>query len=183
MKLKLTLIIIALGCLSSVHAHIIDITPGGFTSWQDPRVQDWLLHQWNHQGGQLIGQNHVAFPGDHWEAGLVGEPYFSASQLGLSSITFTWDLTTLDDYRVRWVMVQSEDALNLYQVTGATGLEGSFTFTGDGTSPILGFALYGTNSFHTPDYGQTSILFGMALLGLIERACARVPIFRKGSAR
>jgi len=158
MKLKITLISILLGCVSSVHATIINLTPGGF-NWNNPPqvVTDWYA---NVRPGVYLW-----FP---------AEDFFTIAGLGTPEITLSWNFASPATFR--WLFINSNNGpSNFYEIRGIQSHFGEATFTIDGITPIddpidglIPLVPFGNPPFVTPDMGTTLILFLIGIVGLIS---------------
>jgi hypothetical protein len=146
MKLKLTLVTILLGCVSSVHAHLIDLTPGGF-NWNNPPqiVTDWY---------QNVRPGLYLFP----------DSFFTITGLGTPTVTFSWDFRGTPGI-FQWLIVDSDSAIfgNFYKVSLSQSKTGEASVTINGELPIERIVPFGHDPFRTPETGTTILLFGLVL--------------------
>jgi hypothetical protein len=151
MKLKLTLVSILLGCISSIHAHLIDLTPGGFRWLDAPQiVTDWY---------QNVRPGLFLYP----------DSFFTITGLGTPTVTFSWDFRGTPGI-FQWLIADSDSALfgNFYQVaSGRQSKVGEATVTVNGELPIERIVPFGHNPFSTPETGSTFLLLTLGLLGLV----------------
>jgi hypothetical protein len=167
-KLKLTLVSILLGCVSSVHAHLIDLTPGGFHVGNPPQVwTDW----WNNTRGGLL-----LF--DTSNSGGIGSGLFTTTGIGTSTLTISWDLTDPERLgKFQWLLVLYEtdngEMENFFQVSHAQQRIGEATIVVDGiftafpsTAPYLAYG-----KFDAPETGATILLLavGMGLMLFLKQ--------------
>ena len=155
MKLKITLINILLGCISSVHAHSIELTPGGF-NWKNPPqvVTDWYQN--------TRSSVYLWYP---------AEDFFTITGLGTTEVTLSWNFASPANFQ--WLFINGDSLSNFYQIRGAQIRSGEATFTIDGVTIIGGGDLipivpFGHPPFATPDRGTTVFLFLMGIVGLMS---------------
>jgi VPDSG-CTERM motif len=140
---------IALACASSAHAHMVELTPGGFNWNNQPKVvSDWYETKRQFQT-------------------LYDPSLFNVTGLGTSTITLSWNLANVGYFQYLFVEYrQDHDNVfaNFYQVTLHEWRQGQATVTVNGTFPVTFFNAFGHRD--VPDAGSTFILFGLSLLGL-----------------
>ena len=167
MKLKLTLISILLGCVSSVHATLIDLTPGGFAWNNRAPVFERFLRDWNHQTTSIIaGANITGNVVDWSHFTLFGPDNFIIDPQGPSA-SVSWNLANTEGYWLQYIWVTGEGGDNqitnhLYRVGGLTRFEGDGSVIIDGFNAITNITFLGINNT-IPDVGSTLLLFGLAI--------------------
>jgi VPDSG-CTERM motif len=170
MKLKLVLISILLGCISSVHATLIDLTPGGFAWNNRPPVFERFLFDWNHRTTSIIAGANINGSTVNWSPfTLFGPNNFSINPEGPNA-DVGWNLTNTDGYFMQYIWVTGEGDSSqitdhLYRVDSLTRFEGNGFVIIDGFDTITSMVFLGTNT--VPDTGTTLFLFGIGLIGLI----------------
>jgi hypothetical protein len=166
MKLKLALVSIFLGCVSSIHATLIDLTPGGF-AWNNlPPVFERFLRDWNRTTILIAGTN-ISGNTVNWSPfTLFGPDNFSIEAQGPNA-NVGWNLTDTGGYFMQYIWVtgtvdSSQITDHLYRVSGQFfRFDGSGLVTIDGQLPISSILFFGTNII--PDTGTTLLLFAFAL--------------------
>jgi hypothetical protein len=158
MKLKLTLISILLGCVSSVHATIINLTPGGF-NWNNPPqvVTDWYTN--------VRPSVWLWYP---------AEDFFTVTGFGTPTLTLSWNFAHPATFQ--WLFINSNDGpSNFYEIRGGQQShfgEGTFTIDGitpiDATGELIPLVPFGHPPFETPDAGTTLMLFLIGIVGLMS---------------
>jgi hypothetical protein len=165
MKLKLTLVSILLGCVSGVHAHLIDLTPGGFNSGNPFQIfTDWFR---NTRPGLLLF--------DTTNSGGIGSGLFTTTGIGTPSLTLSWNLTGIGTFE--WLLVvyttDNGEMENFFQVSSAQLRSGQATIVVDGTftafPSLAPYLAYGR--FDTPETGATILLLavGMGLMLFLKQ--------------
>jgi hypothetical protein len=151
MKLKITLVSILLGCVSSVHATLIDITPGGFNWNNAPQVvNDWYQD---------------VRPGLF----LFDDSFFTITGLGTPTVTFSWDFRGTPAI-FQWVfadnIVNGNSFGNFYQVPWSQRKVGEASITIDGELPVTNIVPFGRSPYRIPETGTTMFLFLIGSAGL-----------------
>jgi hypothetical protein len=168
MKTKLTILLCALA--GTVHANLIDLTPGGFDFTQ-PYPKEFLnfVHR---EVDNRITFFDAAHP-NGWDSlygALNGGTYFFTNLIGNPGPTanVSWDFTTLPGWSMSVLLIEGEMWGHLYGVGGRfdTVDLGDLVTLHDGLN-ITSLAFYGRNpdSASVPDSGSTLALMGIALVG------------------
>jgi len=156
MKLKVTLVNILLGCVSSLHASLIALTPGGFNWTSAPQVvNDWYVNVRPH----LF---------------LFDDSFFTITGLGTPTVTFAWDFRGTPA-TFQWVfadniVIDGDSFGNFYQVPLSQRKVGTASISIDGELPVTKIVPFGGGPFATPEAGTTLFLFliGSAGLGVVQ---------------
>jgi hypothetical protein len=171
MKTKLA-VILALACLSSARATLIDLTPGGFST-EMPKPYFAFISQINR--GLTFFDSMKSTPynifGVDYPAGWIsqfgildGGVYFFAhiDESGpVPQTTISWDMTN-SGYYLSFVTVEGNGWGHLYRVPRAKLIgEGSVTL--NGIVPINQIAFYGRGIHWVPDTGSTLGLFALGV--------------------
>lgn len=128
----------------SAYADVIDVTPGGFTPDNPPRVfQEWLDNHFQVDAVHLANE----YQTEGWDPQFYGPPYFVSTPLGFPSVTLAW-IRGLP-YHVRWFFTGGPDPtnigwVNMYEVTGRDEVFGSSVLTVNGVYPVIVIGVYGT---------------------------------------
>jgi hypothetical protein len=182
MKTLLTIITLALS--TSVHAALINLTPGGWeyaahtNNAPPPLLQ--LLHQEAHNDIAFYDEarSYQGFQGWVSQFGVLnGGTYFFAD-LTLNGIepfaAVNWNFDALPQYGVRFLDVvgfnNGDFWESIYLVTGNTMFDsgGDLLLSLNGTIDINSISFYGTTPTTTvPDSGSTIALMGLGLVALI----------------
>ena len=187
MKTKLTILLCALA--GTVHATLIDLTPGGFDFHQPlPTVVSNFFGQYGLNMQNIAGFNIVNGQPAWSPFTVFGSDHFSLSTNALGTgADVDWDLSGTG-FHLRFVLAESSDLIShLYAVPGKEQITGDGFITIDGNIPLIGGVFAGSNE--TPDTGSTLALMGVALVTLfflhrrmrkkrwIKPMCKTVPIF------
>jgi hypothetical protein len=177
-------ILLLVVCVGTAHAHLIDLTPGGFDIDQGlppafERLQTHIFFDEAAHGFFDLPEGTQYLDG--WVSrfgALNGGTYFFTDLLGRDTPTASiwWDftnapngywLTTIDVFGRR---ADGSPWENIYGVSFGQRFEGIGSVTLDGFTTIMGISLYGLNPATVPDTADTSALFilglGALLLGL-----------------
>lgn len=144
---------------SIVLGNLIDLTPGGFGYGSNyPPEGQRVFNEWFSNVRPSL------------ELFDPNQSYFIITGLGTSSITFSWDLRTMNNgsphaiFQYLWLLgVPSEPGgvnANLYQVPGNQWRTGEVTITED----FLITSFHGYGRFRVPDVGDSFALLSLALI-------------------
>jgi hypothetical protein len=174
-------ILLLIVCAGTAHAHLIDLTPGGFDIDQGlppafKRLQTHIFFDSAAHGvfDTLEGQQYL----DGWVSRfgtLNGGTYFFTDLFGRDTPTasISWDfdgaptgywLTTIDVFGRR---ADGSPWENIYGVSVGQRFEGIGSVTLDGFTTIMGISFYGLNPATVPDSADTSALFILGLGALV----------------
>ena len=147
MKKPLLIIIALLIELTTAHANLVDLTPGGFRSDEPlpPRVAEWFQHVY----GQTIvyaGNAHIdpASGGVTWEAMPINASNVNLTPMGITDL-LSWQLP---DMQLKYIMTAYYDfntsvlTANLYRLTPRDYHFGFGSVNVDGLNPVTGIAFY-----------------------------------------
>jgi hypothetical protein len=177
MKSILAVIFCAAAAVST-HAHLIDMTPGGFNF--NNGVPPAFLQLINAQVS-----NQIDFFDEHTRSGWVsqfgvlngGTYFFTDLTFGMTTANVSWDFTGIDDFSMRWINVFGSDANgdawgHVYQVGGGEWFDsnGSLPVILNGDAEIWSISFFGRSPFtnRVPDAGSSLALFGIAVAGLVS---------------
>jgi hypothetical protein len=169
--------------ISTAHANLIDLTPGGFSeNSPPPAFNQFLLGQT--RGNLLFFDSISAIPyelyGQTYPPGWVskfgilnGGVYFFSNldKTGpVTNSTISWNFTGTDFWLRElyvWGRVNDSATLtNLYRVPWSDRFQSDGTVTLNGITNIEQIAFYGTDPSHVPDGGMSLSLFILSLLAL-----------------
>jgi hypothetical protein len=177
-------LIITLALSTSIHAALINLTPGGWeygahnNNAPPPLLQ--LINQQSHNDIAFFDEarSYQGFTGWVSQFGVLnGGTYFFAD-LTLNGIepsaAVNWNFDALPQYGVRWLDVvgfnDGDFWESVYLVTGPTMFDsgGDLLLTLNGTIDINSIGFYGvTPTTRVPDGGSTIALMGLGLAALI----------------
>jgi len=167
MKLKLILISILLSCASSVHATLIDLTPGGFSlangAPPPPPAYFKLLRDWNLGVTNLIAGANIIDNTVIWSPfTLFGQDNFAIDPHGPIA-NVSWNMANTGDYFMQYVWLTGTDGReHIYRVGGLSRFVGDGTVIIDGFDTITSIVFMG-HITTVPDGGTTLLLFALAL--------------------
>lgn len=154
---KKLLTTLALALVSSAHANLIDLTPGGYDILNPPQV--------------IVDWNNYYYSLPHGERPrYLGEDAITVTGMFTQQATVSWDLSGTD-YGLQWIYVYHffagypmQGVGHFYQVSEDSWVTGSGAITLDGTTTIEWVLPFGNRL--VPDSGATILLFGLSLVGL-----------------
>lgn len=144
---KAALAALTIGCVSSLNASLIDLTPGGF-NWNNPPpvVTEWYANT----------RPHLLLYPTTWN-------FFQVTGLGTTEVTLTWNLPPKFTFEYLFVQDQNSN-VDFLQVPFSPLLHrGTVTVTFN--TPIMYVTPFGR--YNTPDTGSAILLFGLSLLALL----------------
>ena len=181
MKTKLTILLCALA--GTVHANLIDLTPGGFDLTQSypPEFFDFINREFYHRITFFDAAHPTGW--DSMFGALNGGTYFNTSLIGNPEPTanVSWDFTTLPGWSMSLLLIEGGLWAHLYGVGGrfdTVDLGDLVTLHDD--VDISSLAFYGRNpdSAPVPDSGSTFALMGIGLLQLLIMGSAWMVVKR-----
>jgi hypothetical protein len=169
--MEIKLAVVTLLAVSSItKAGLVDLTPGGVN-----HLPPQLLLALNEQ--TFFDQaGHGVFGGIGYVNGWInccgalnGAEWFETDLFAPGDhpfATISWNLAGQQDgFWPTLILVEGDSGSHMYRVSENELLAGQGTVTINGTGPIRGIAIYGTNRI--PDVGTTLLLFGLALVPLM----------------
>jgi hypothetical protein len=146
---KIAVLLIALA--ATVHAEVVDLTPGGFNPGNPPQVYtDWLNEHFQHDAIHLAND----YSQTGWDTTLIGNRFFSATPLGNATVMLSYNVARAR-FVVAWIFISGTAPgdigwLNMYEVTGnPDALHGDFVLTVNNDYPITAISVYGLRE-HIP---------------------------------
>lgn len=163
MKAKITVLLLALTC--SAQATLIDLTPGGFSLLDPPKVYlDWQQNHYNHDSFGIAYENIW----NGWDSHFLGPPLFNTTPLGGITCTLMWNLTgTPYIFNYLFVGTGPNGWINMYRVSPDQQQVGEAVISINDLYNITGIGIYGFPPLRTPDDGGTILMFGLSLACIV----------------
>jgi hypothetical protein len=174
MKTKLALLL-TLVCLSQARATLIDLTPGGFSSYNQPEQFTQFLSLWNQRVFTFFDEARVLSPYHGWVSqygDLDGGISFQTNLFALDPTQVaevSWDFTDLAGYSMSRLLIFGVDANgdpweHLYAVPRKFNISDIGNVTLHEGVNIGSISFFGrTPTSPVPDTGSTLGLFGLGL--------------------
>jgi len=170
MKIMPVTVVIGALLVSSVHADLIDLTPGGFSLLNVPPVVIQWEQTIQQQGIFVIAHADISGNTATWVPFLpLGGSNFTVDPM-VENANLTWNLTNPHGSSFLYLIVGNSnlniERANLYQVSSDEIINGSGTVTIDGVTTITALNFFGRTP-PVPDEANTGALLLLAVIAVL----------------